>query len=83
MEIDYLVEIIKPLVSHPDKVKVNKSTDEMGVLLTVEADPKDYGRIIGKQGETAKALRTILNCYGMVNGLKISVKVAAPYKPKE
>lgn len=79
---DYLVAILSPLVTRPEFLVVTRTQDERGVLLTVEADKFDYGKIIGKQGETIKAVRTIINCYGMALNSKLSVKVAAPYKEK-
>lgn len=82
-ETDYLVAILSPLVNRPEALVVTRTQDERGVLLTIEADRFDYGKIIGKQGETIKSVRTIINCFGMTINSKLSVKVAAPYKAKE
>lgn len=82
METEYLASIIEPLVAKKESLRVVRTDDERGILLTVSADARDYGRLIGTAGETARALRTIMNCYGMARGSKMSVKIAAPYKPK-
>jgi len=51
----FLEYVIKSLVDNPDAVKVNRKVDEMGVLLTLDVDPKDMGKVIGKSGNTAKS----------------------------
>jgi uncharacterized protein len=57
----FLEYVIKALVDAPDQVKVNRTVDEMGVLLTLEVGASDMGKIIGRQGNTAKAVRTPQN----------------------
>lgn len=74
----FLESIITELVDYPAIVKVERTTDEMGVLLTVHLHQEDIGRVIGRQGETAKALRAILRVYGMKNGARINIKIAEP-----
>lgn len=74
----YLELIIKGLVDYPDDIQIHESTDDMGVLLHVHANPMDIGKIIGQQGGTVTAIRVIMNCYGYRNRQKISVKVIQP-----
>ena len=57
---EFLEYVVKALVDNPDKVEVARKIDEMGVLLTLKVDPSDMGTVIGRQGNTAKALRTLL-----------------------
>ena len=64
---DFLEYIVKAIVSKPEGVKVERTVDEMGVLLTLSIDPEDMGYIIGKQGQTAKAVRTLLK---IVSGVR-------------
>ena len=52
---DFVEYVVKALVDNPDKVKVERTVDEMGVLITLDVDPSDMGQIIGRQGQTAKA----------------------------
>ncbi len=58
-----LIEFIaKALVDNPDAVTVSEEEDAEGIILVkLAAAPQDMGRIIGKQGRTAKAMRTLLN----------------------
>ncbi len=66
-------DILKAMVSFPEEVLVNETQDEKGILLTVDTNPQDKGKIIGKQGETAKALRTIVRVIGAANNARVSV----------
>lgn len=66
------------LVDKPGSVRVESKTDEMGVLLTLRVDKEDMGKVIGKLGETAKALRTILRTVGMKEQARINLKIAEP-----
>lgn len=53
----YLADVIRPLLTKPDAAQISTSLDDMGMLLTVVLAPEDMGSVIGKQGETAKAIR--------------------------
>ncbi|TFH36756.1 MAG: KH domain-containing protein [Dehalococcoidia bacterium] len=56
-----LVEyIVKSIVTDPDKVSITTEDTEEGLLLKLEVAPEDKGRVIGKQGRVAEALRTLL-----------------------
>lgn len=67
--------IIKTLVNNPDKVSVERTTDERGVLLTLTVDPTDIGRVIGKGGSTAQSLRTLLRALGTKNQARYNLKI--------
>lgn len=73
--IDY---IIKELVDAPDKVKLERTIDERGVLLTLTVDPVDMGKVIGKGGNTAKAVRTLLRVLGAKTNSRINLKINEP-----
>ncbi len=61
-----LVEMIaKALVDNPDKVQVHQVEGEQTTILELKVAPSDLGKVIGKQGRTAKAIRTILSAAGM------------------
>jgi predicted RNA-binding protein YlqC (UPF0109 family) len=68
--------IVKTLVNSPDKVKVDRSVDEKGVLLSLEVDPEDVGRIIGRRGATAQSIRTLLRALGTKNDARYNLKIA-------
>ena len=61
-----LVEMIaKALVDSPDEVAVNAIEGEQSTVLELKVAPNDLGKVIGKQGRTARAIRTILGAAGM------------------
>jgi len=74
----FLEYVIKALVDAPNQVKVNRTVDEMGVLLTLEVSAADMGKIIGRQGNTAKAIRTLLRVVGMKNNSRVNLKINEP-----
>jgi predicted RNA-binding protein YlqC (UPF0109 family) len=74
----FLEYVIKALVDEPEQVKVIRSVDEMGVLLTLECGAADMGKIIGRQGNTAKAVRTLLRVVGMKNNSRVNLKINEP-----
>lgn len=67
--------IVKTLVNNPDKVKVDRIIDEKGVLLSLEVDPEDVGRIIGRRGATAQSIRTLLRALGTKNDARYNLKI--------
>ena len=75
---EFLEYVVKTLVDKPDKVEINRTVDEMGVLLSLTVDPEDMGKIIGRQGNTAKAIRTLLRVVGMKNEARVNLKVNEP-----
>ncbi|MDD3481047.1 MAG: KH domain-containing protein [Patescibacteria group bacterium] len=70
--------VAKALVEKPDAVKVDRKVDEMGVLLELSVDKEDMGVIIGKEGRTAKALRTLLRVLGAKNDARVNLKIVEP-----
>lgn len=75
---EFLELLIKALVDHPEDVKVDRKVDEMGVLMTLDVNPEDMGKIIGRQGNTAKAIRTLLRVVGMKNNARVNLKINEP-----
>jgi len=75
---EFLEYVVKSLVDMPDAVKVNRTVDEMGVLLTLDIDPVDMGKVIGRMGNTAKAIRTLLRVVGMKNNARVNLKINEP-----
>jgi len=57
---DLLEYIIKSIVAEPDAVKITEENSDEGLLLKLEVAPDDKGRVIGRQGRVAQALRTLL-----------------------
>ncbi len=75
---EFLEYVVKSLVDNPDAVKVNRIVDQMGVLLTLDIDPQDMGKVIGRMGNTAKAVRTLLRVVGMKNNARVNLKINEP-----
>jgi uncharacterized protein len=75
---EFLEYIVKSIVSHPDDVKVDRKVDEMGVLLTLDIHAEDMGYVIGRQGQTAKAIRTLLKIVGAQNQARVNLKITEP-----
>ena len=57
---DLLEYIIKAIVAEPDAVKITEENSDEGLLIKLEVAPDDKGRVIGRQGRVAQALRTLL-----------------------
>jgi uncharacterized protein len=74
----FLEYVVKELVDNPDSVKVNRTVDQMGVLLTLDVHPDDMGKIIGRSGNTAKAIRTLLRVVGMKYDARVNLKINEP-----
>ncbi len=75
---DFLEMIVKAIVGHPDKVSVERTVDEMGVLLTLKTDPEDMGYVIGRRGQTAQSIRTLLKIVGAKNNARVNLKIYEP-----
>lgn len=75
---EFVEYVVKALVDNPDKVKVERRVDEMGVLITLDVAGEDMGKIIGRDGATAKALRTLLRVVGMKNNARVNLKINEP-----
>ena len=69
--------IVKTLVNDPEKVVVERKIDEKGVLLTLTVDPEDVGRIIGKRGVTAQAIRVLLRALGTKQDARYNLKIVS------
>ncbi|MEW6407511.1 MAG: KH domain-containing protein [Patescibacteria group bacterium] len=75
---EFVEYVVKALVNNPDKVKTDRKVDEMGVLITLDIDPQDMGQIIGRGGQTAKAIRTLLKVVGAKNKARVNLKISEP-----
>lgn len=75
---EFVEYVVKMLVDNPEAVKVDRKIDEMGVLITLDVDPRDMGMVIGREGMTAKALRTLLRVIGARNNARVNLKINEP-----
>jgi uncharacterized protein len=75
---EFLEFVVKGLVEHPEDVKISRVVDEMGVLLTLDLNADDMGKVIGRSGNTAKAIRTLLRVVGMKHNARVNLKINEP-----
>jgi len=76
-DIVVLETIVKNIVAKPEDVKIDRTVDERGVLLTLNVAQEDMGHLIGRQGTTIQAIRTILRIIGARNQARINIKIPA------
>lgn len=70
---DILKTIIENLVNEKDKVEISRVDDEKGVLLKVKVADEDMGKVIGKQGRIAKAIRTVMKAITAKEHKKVGI----------
>jgi len=75
---DFVEYVVKALVDHPEDVKVERSVDDMGVLLELTVNPDDMGKVIGRAGATAKSIRTLLRVVGSREDARVNLKIVEP-----
>ena len=75
---EFVEAIVKNIVGNPDDVVVERTVDERGVLLTLKVNQNDIGYVIGKQGQTARAIRTLVKIVGAKNNARVNVKIDEP-----
>jgi hypothetical protein len=74
----FLEAIVKAIVNNPNDVKVLRTIDERGVLLTLDVNPQDMGYVIGRSGQTARSIRTLLKIVGAKNNARVNLKINEP-----
>lgn len=75
---EFIEFVVRSIVDIPDKVKTERTIDERGVLITLYVDPSDMGKVIGREGRTAKAIRTLLKVLGAKNQARVTMKIVEP-----
>lgn len=75
---DFIEHLVKQIVDDPTQVEVTRKVDDLGVLITLKVGKFDMGKVIGKNGQTAKALRTLLRVIGSRNNLRVNLKIVEP-----
>jgi predicted RNA-binding protein YlqC (UPF0109 family) len=75
---EFVEYVVKALVTKPEAVSVQRSVDDMGVLLELSVDPADMGKVIGKAGATAKSIRTLLRVLGAKSDERVNLKIVEP-----
>ncbi len=75
---EFLEFVARAVVAHPEDVQVERVVDERGVLLTLKINKDDMGYIIGRKGQTAQAIRTLLKIVGAKNNARVNLKIYEP-----
>lgn len=75
---EFLAYVVKGIVNHPEDVSSERTVDERGVLLTLTVNPSDIGYVIGRRGQTVRALRTLLRVVGAKNNASVNLKINEP-----
>ena len=75
---EFVEMIVKAIVNNPDAVTTERTVDERGVLITLHVDPSDMGYVIGREGQTARAVRTLLKIVGAKNNARVNLKIYEP-----
>lgn len=70
--------IAKAIVNHPNDVKTERTIDERGVLITLHINPEDMGYVIGREGQTARSMRTLLRIVGAKENARVNLKIYEP-----
>jgi predicted RNA-binding protein YlqC (UPF0109 family) len=74
----FIETAIKAIVDHPEAVIIERKVDELGVLITLTVHKDDMGQVIGKSGQTAKALRILLRVIGSKHNARVNFKIEEP-----
>ena len=74
----FVESLIKSLVDRPEDVSTERTIDEMGVLITLKVNSADMGQVIGRSGQTARSLRTLLRIVGAKNNARVNLKIYEP-----
>lgn len=74
----FLKFVLESIVENKDELTIDVQTDELGILLIVSVSESDMGKLIGKDGQTIKALRTLLRVIGGNTSQRINLKVLEP-----
>jgi predicted RNA-binding protein YlqC (UPF0109 family) len=75
---DFIEFVVRSITSTPEEVEVTQTVDDLGVLITLRVGKADMGKIIGKSGQTAKALRVLLRMMGAKHDARYNLKIIEP-----
>lgn len=75
---EFVEFLVKAIVNNPNDVKTSRIVDERGVLITLDINPTDMGYVIGRQGQTARSIRTLLKIVGAKNNARVNLKINEP-----
>ena len=74
----FITYVLESIVDDKDQLVIESRTDELGLLITIAVSDRDMGKLIGKDGQTIKALRTLIRVIGGNASQRINLKVLEP-----
>ncbi len=75
---EFVESLVRAIVNNPNDVRTTRTVDERGVLITLDINPTDMGYVIGRQGQTARSIRTLLKIVGAKNNARVNLKINEP-----
>ncbi len=75
---EFIEFVVRSITSNPEELDVSQTVDDLGVLITLKVGKADMGKIIGKNGQTAKALRVLLRMMGAKHDARYNLKIIEP-----
>ncbi|MDA1475564.1 KH domain-containing protein [Bacillus changyiensis] len=73
---ELIVSLVKPLVDHPDDIRVTKEEQHQQIIIRLSVNQEDTGKIIGKKGRTARAIRSVVFAAGAQSSKKVQLEIA-------
>lgn len=80
---EFVEYVVKSLVNNPNDVTIKRQVDEMGTLLILKVNQEDMGSIIGREGNTIKAIRSLVRIIGLKNNARVNLKLEETGDKKE
>lgn len=74
----FVEDVVKAIVNHPEDVRTERTVDERGVLITLHTHVDDMGYVIGRSGQTARSIRTLLRIVGAKSNARVTLKIIEP-----
>lgn len=74
----FIEYVVKSIVNHPEDVRTERIIDDRGVKITLYVNPEDMGYVIGREGQTARALRILLKIVGAKDNARVSLVIFEP-----
>lgn len=78
---DFVKYVLEQLVEDKDRLLLDSRVDDLGILITIRVSDRDMGKLIGKNGQTIKSIRTLLRVIGGAASQRVNLKVLEPEAP--
>lgn len=72
---DLVMVIVKSLVDNPEAIEINETEEDGNIFIELSVADEDMGKVIGKQGKIAKAIRTVLKAAGIIQDVYVDLKI--------